>query len=1154
MSPLPFARTSRSLLTRIVALGCVSASGVVALGAAVSACGESPVVYHPIEGSAPSNQTTGPIPASCTTAAEGCPCTSEGQTADCGDVVHRTAYHVSCSKGTLTCTGGVWGACLGEKWGTRHSLASACATNPCNPTCSEFSDTGVDIDAGADSGVVSNGPTGVTLQGIVGTQSVPCTGLTSTPATVTVTVTSVPASGSITYTASPTPTFTAQFTPANCFSGNAPALWTVDNPTISTVSSAGTFTLVDPVPGPVHVIAHAGSFTAAAPSTVNVVVSAVDATSAPSGITRASFTAATTTADNLTVLYPYNNTVLPLGQLAPVIQWDNGGTAATAVMVQLRYPAGTGAQFTWTGIMPESQTAPTPLLPAKPRAFIPQSAWTAFELAAVGQDADIVIQRIVGTTLRAPNSPIKLHFATDQLKGTVYYQSYGTNLTTNYPGALVTGGGTKNFGAATLAIPAGATTPVLTAGDANNCRVCHSVASSGASLVTQSNTSGDDDSWGYNLLSGVKTFMGSGPTSDGTYSWAALSPDGTYLFSNGGPLSGTGSLAKSVLYTAPGGALVSGVSGLPAIQARTPSFSPDAQHVAYQYYGGSCKAAAVSCAANTDCCSDTCSSCKAGASSCSVATDCCSNNCASCKAAGSSCSAATDCCSDSCQSCKGNGSGPCTVSNQATTCCSGVCGSNGKCSGGSAGNICIGGVAGKQCSGGSAGNMCMGGATGDGKSLASIDYQPSAKVFSHPQTLATPGANLGGTGGQVVGAGTIYYPYYMPDNASLVWQLETVYNSRDPGGTRSQCDGIGCTNNNEGTHAELWWTDVATKKSARLDKLNGLGYLPLHPTYASESSTAPSTADPGFNYEPTVLPQTSGGYAWVVFTSRRRYGNIATINPYWSDPRFQTIDRQPTTKKLWVAAIDLNAPPGTDPSHPAFYLSGQELLAGNSRGYWVLDACKPAGPPTAANLCTDTLDCCDAPAGSPAVTCALDAPPAMTKHCVSACTDACTDVGTTCTTDVQCCGYPTSVCAQGTCKTISSGMTYTTARFSEDYDATTNCTGDTRATWNDTGIKAMLPPSGGTYPTIKVYAQVGNSSADLQPATPALVATMTGAPADQSLAWTNYTIPDAFNNGGVGSSPFPYLRLTFELIPTADTYSAPTLLAWRARFDCPPTF
>ena len=49
--------------------------------------------------------------------------------------------------------------------------------------------------------------------------------------------------------------------------------------------------------------------------------------------------------------------------------------------------------------------------------------------------------------------------------------------------------------------------------------------------------------------------------------------------------------------------------------------------------------------------------------------------------------------------------------------------------------------------------------------------------------------------------------------------------------------------------------------------------------------------------------------------------------PYhWHAPR----PTQYTTKKLWVAAIDLNAPAGSDPSHPAFYLPAQELLAGNA--------------------------------------------------------------------------------------------------------------------------------------------------------------------------------------------------------------------------------
>ena len=90
-------------------------------------------------------------------------------------------------------------------------------------------------------------------------------------------------------------------------------------------------------------------------------------------------------------------------------------------------------------------------------------------------------------------------------------------------------------------------------------------------------------------------------------------------------------------------------------------------------------------------------------------------------------------------------------------------------------------------------------------------------------------------------------------------------------------------------------------------------------------------------------PIASGGYAWVVFTSRRMYGNVAQIAPWTSDPRHYPWLDQVTDKKLWVAAVDLNAAPGTDASHPAFYLPGQELHAGNSRGYWTVAPCRPDG-------------------------------------------------------------------------------------------------------------------------------------------------------------------------------------------------------------------
>ena len=113
-------------------------------------------------------------------------------------------------------------------------------------------------------------------------------------------------------------------------------------------------------------------------------------------------------------------------------------------------------------------------------------------------------------------------------------------------------------------------------------------------------------------------------------------------------------------------------------------------------------------------------------------------------------------------------------------------------------------------------------------------------------------------------------------------------------------------------------------------------------------------SDVDLNYEPTVNPVAGGGYAWVVFTSRRRYANVATIPPFCSDPRGVDLIANITPKKLWVAAIDLDAKPGKDASHPAFYLPGQELMAGNSRGFWVLDPCRADG-----DSCATGDQCCN---------------------------------------------------------------------------------------------------------------------------------------------------------------------------------------------------
>lgn len=192
------------------------------------------------------------------------------------------------------------------------------------------------------------------------------------------------------------------------------------------------------------------------------------------------------------------------------------------------------------------------------------------------------------------------------------------------------------------------------------------------------------------------------------------------------------------------------------------------------------------------------------------------------------------------------------------------------------------------------------------------------------------------------------WPAFFPDGNSLVFHSQT-----DSG---LDSNNVGDLRTRKEARAQIHWVSAtASGEVTPLNQLNGMdsddnSYLaPLRDPIAM-SCTADGDQvgdqdqrhedDVNLNYEPTVNPVGGGGYAWVVFTSRRRYGNVATIPPFCSDPRGVDLIENITPKKLWVAAVDLNAEPGTDSSHPAFYLPGQELLAGNSRAFWVLDPCK----------------------------------------------------------------------------------------------------------------------------------------------------------------------------------------------------------------------
>ncbi len=290
--------------------------------------------------------------------------------------------------------------------------------------------------------------------------------------------------------------------------------------------------------------------------------------------------------------------------------------------------------------------------------------------------------------------------------------------------------------------------------------------------------------------------------------------------------------------------------------------------------------------------------------------------------------------------------------------------------------------------------------------LAVVSFDPATLTFSNPVIVVD---DTGQPAERRPG-----WPAFLPDGQSVVYQQQIA----------AGADGnfLGDLRTRKGAKAFISWTSALDAASVTpLDRLNGKeagdSYLPSLAQPIAMSCTgdfvevggidAGHVDDANLNYEPTVSPVASGGYAWIVFTSRRRYGSVAQIPPFCSDPRGVDLVQNVTPKKLWVAAIDLGAAPGQDASHPAFYLPGQELLAGNSRGFWVLDPCKPNGGP-----CDSGDECCGGycePDPSGALVCG-DTP----------LSGDCSQPQEVCETAADCCD-PSNLCINGFCSDAPPG-------------------------------------------------------------------------------------------------------------------------------------
>ena len=287
------------------------------------------------------------------------------------------------------------------------------------------------------------------------------------------------------------------------------------------------------------------------------------------------------------------------------------------------------------------------------------------------------------------------------------------------------------------------------------------------------------------------------------------------------------------------------------------------------------------------------------------------------------------------------------------------------------------------------------GVTNPTQKLVVMNFDDASNAFSNPVVV------VDGTGHPA--AERPGWPAFLPDGRSLVFQQQI-----EAGGDGNA---EGALFTRRGAKAQIHWASASGGVVTPLDALNGVGYLPALAAPPALTCTADGqtvgTIDPDHaddqdtNYEPTVNPVASGGYSWVIFTSRRLYGNVATIPPFCSDPRGVDLVQNITTKKLWVAAIDVNGQPGSDASHPAFYLPAQELLAGNSRAFWVLDPCRADGA-----ACETGDQCCNGycqPGAGDALVC-VNQPPAA----------SCSMEQERCERPADCCN-PSNVCVGGFC-------------------------------------------------------------------------------------------------------------------------------------------
>jgi hypothetical protein len=1099
-------------------------------------------------------------PDHCLTPNEGCECEVEGDQVDCGRVTEVFDDYVTCQMGRRTCTDGAWSACTGDRITVKSKESSAgglrpqalgssmvcpkdagVELDPCDPYCNVTPDTPAGHDAGTGFTTTDGG---ITLRGTLVDAGTPCTTLTLTPNAATLNTTTPPTVKVTSFTPTTSPvgpvTFTLTPGPTGCsFTSPYATTWVIDQVDRATIAGTtnlnGQLTLNVPIGGPITVTAYALGLSATTTITyrVNVVEAPITnalaspndsaSTTAPYDPINAFTTVpaacapavldgcrdnprTTATASTATWLYPQANTYLPLGLPAPWIQYLYAASSTPGVVkVSLRYPAGltqtaAGTIFNYSLIVKEQNSAAEAFAgiassTLDPQVVIPQTAWQYFEQTGRGNDVDLIVQRRTGAaTLEAENRRT-IRLVDGQLKGTVFYTSYNSPLAGN------TG--------AVLRISPGATTPTVAVQPTSStgtrrCTVCHTVNDDGTRLiangprpsggVTFNNSRRYDVSnsaTAPNAVPVLNNFDTSGGDTENVqgdrFTFGAPFLDGTLYMTHGG----------------------SSANGGDNNWRAPPDYS--------RFYE-------ITNAMNA------------------------SNTNVLAVANWNNISAVTP-----------------AFSHDGTKLAFSYWGGSGAvlpCSSGAA----------SPCSGSP---RRLGPASG-GTRLAVVDFSCSSPPCDSNSTGWTVSNARDVTPGVTQRVG---WPSFTPNNDGVFFQRQYRTSGHDSmGGIVANSWSPSHMNSVVGALAEIWLARVpadgstAAPTPTRLNALNGLNAAgtatalptasrlraPAQTTYhaanasfaiavpdnCGNTGTATGVNDYQLNYFPSVAPAQAGGYTWVIFTSRRMFGNVAYDDPWDAAPGQSCNSGVPPTKKLWVAAVDSTWTPGTDPSHPAFYLPGQELSAANSDGDWVSSPCSSVGA-----ACASDDDCCNATGPSATHECRIvSTTPTVSRTCQAR--SSCSAIGAACNATTPCCSGMCPV-GGGACFIPPAVVVpvYTSSTTTREYVA--SCPTGTRVAWRSFEWQATCP----TGTSIDFSIQTKENAADTYVPMAALPMS-TANPASGTGPGTWYRGASTADQILAAASParasLNYLLVTMKFNPNGTGSATPTLHQWRQIYDCLP--